>query len=160
MELIDTDWEIHPVFPQLIPASFVFLFRWRVHSRRQRDCCSSSAFMSCLQSPCALSLTTQKNNVRAKSTPKNAPSSEPPTPRCRSASRKGSHGGRSPSGKPTDSRAVTKPCDCWHPPECPFFFSQNRLVNSAKSAHSRTGRLMNNLAKGPKRVMTKVQLLL
>ena len=37
------------------------------------------------------------------------------------------------------------------------FTSQNRVVNSAQSAHSRTGRLKNNQTKSRKRVVTKVQ---
>ena len=66
---------------------------------------------------------------RAKSTPKTAPPSEPPTPRGRSASRKRRLRGRSPSGK-TDRQ----PC-------------LNRGVNSAQSAHFRTGRMRNNPTK-------------
>ena len=66
------------------------------------------------------------NHELAKSTPKTAPSSEPPTPRGRSASRKRNLRGRSPSGKTNRQPCIdflqgscTKLlCDYWHPPEC------------------------------------------
>ena len=73
------------------------------------------------------------SDERAKSTPKTTPSSESPTQRGRSASRKGTLGGRSPSGK--SNRQPCKdflkgiytelPCDSWHPPECQFCKSES-----------------------------------
>ena len=64
----------------------------------------------------------------AKPTPKTAPSSEPPAPRGRSASRKRSLRGWSPSRKfdrqPCKDYLkgiyTNSPCDCGHPPECQF----------------------------------------
>ena len=74
-----------------------------------------------------------ESNDRAKPTPKTTPSSEPPTQRGRSASRKGSFRGRSQSGK--SNRQPCKnflkgtrtelPCDYWHPPECQFHESES-----------------------------------
>ena len=66
----------------------------------------------------------------AKPTPKTAPSFEPPTPRgrSRSASRKRSLRGRSPSGRPIDSRAKTSSkvaLNYRHPPECQFCKSES-----------------------------------
>ena len=51
---------------------------------------------------------------RAKSTPKTAPSSEPPTPRGRSACKDFLKGNCSKF-----------PCDCSHPPECQFYKSES-----------------------------------
>ena len=67
-------------------------------------------------------------NERAKPTVKTAPSSEPPTPRARSASRKWNLRCRSPSGKANrqpcrdflKGTCTLLPCDDWHPPECQF----------------------------------------
>ena len=80
---------------------------------------------------------------RAKQTKKNDPPSEPPTPRGRSASRKRSIRGRSPSGK--TSRQPCKnfvkgtctelPCDCWHPPECQFFKSESGCKFGAECSY-------------------------
>ena len=98
------------------------------------------------------------SDERAKSTPKTTPSSEPPTQRGRSASRKRILRGRSPSGK--FNRQPCKDflkgicakwlCDNWHPPE-----SQNRVVHSAISGRFRTGRVRNNQIKRRKRVGDK-----
>ena len=68
----------------------------------------------------------------AKSTPKATPSSEPPTQRGRSASRKGTLRGRTPSGRSNRQQCkdflkdiCTKlPCDNGHPPECQFYKSE------------------------------------
>ena len=70
---------------------------------------------------------------RAKTTPKTAPPSKPPTQRGRSASKKKSLRGRSPSGK--FARPLCKEylkgictkslCDYWHPPECQFYTSES-----------------------------------
>ena len=74
-----------------------------------------------------------EGHERAKPTPKTAPPCEPPTPRGRSASRKRSLGGRSPSGKTNRQPCknflkgiCTKSlCDYWHPPECRFYKSES-----------------------------------
>ena len=68
-------------------------------------------------------------NERAKPTVKTAPSSKPPTPRRRSASRKRNFRGRSPSGKTNrqpckdflKGTCTRLPCDDWHSPECQFY---------------------------------------
>ena len=99
-------------------------------------------------------------NKRAKSTPKTTPSSEPPTQRGRSASRKGILRGRSPFGKSNRQPCkdflkgicATFLCDNWHPPQ-----SQNRVVHSAISGRFRTKRVRNNQIKSRKRVVTKLQ---
>ena len=70
---------------------------------------------------------------RAKSTPKTAPSSEPPTQRGGGASRKENLRGWSPSGKfdrqPCKNFlkgiCTKSPCDSWHPPECQFYKSES-----------------------------------
>ena len=90
-----------------------------------------------------------ESDDRAKLTPKGAPRFEPPTPSGRGASRRRSLRGRSQSGKFNRQRCknflkgtCTKlPCDFWHPPGCQFFLNEIRVVNSAQSAHFRTGRL-------------------
>ena len=69
---------------------------------------------------------------RAKPTPKSAPPSEPPTQRCRSASRKKNLRGRSPSGRFARQPCrdflkgicTKSPCDYWHPPESQFYKSE------------------------------------
>ena len=71
---------------------------------------------------------------RATPTPKNAPPSEPPTPRGRSASRKKNLRGWSPSGKFARQLCgdylkgiwIKSPCDYWHPPECQFYSTELR----------------------------------
>ena len=102
---------------------------------------------------------------RAKPTPKTAPSSEPPTPRGVEVRReKRSLRGRSLSGKTNrqpcknllKGTCAELPCDYWHPPNVSLK-SQNRVVNSAKSIHFRTGMLRNNQIKGRRRVVTKVK---
>ena len=73
-----------------------------------------------------------ESHDRAKPTPKASPSSDPPTPRGRSASTKRSLRRRSPSGKSNRQpcRDVLKgtctksPCDYWHPPKCQFCKSE------------------------------------
>ena len=47
-------------------------------------------------------------------------------------------------------------CERWHPPEC-LFTSPRVVVGLGKSAHSHIVRLMVSLAKGPKRMVTKMQ---
>ena len=47
-------------------------------------------------------------------------------------------------------------CEKWHPPECLFYKSEND-ADLCKSALMHTARLMNSLAKGSKRMVTKVQ---
>ena len=44
----------------------------------------------------------------------------------------------------------------WHPPECLFYKSKSGC-RFGKSAHMRIARLMNSPAKGPQRMVTKVQ---
>ena len=76
-----------------------------------------------------------ESHDRAKPTPKAAPSSEPPTPRSRSASRRRSLRGRSQSGKSNrqpcknffKSTCTKLPCDYWHPPECQFLQVRNGM---------------------------------
>ena len=73
------------------------------------------------------------SDERSKSKPKTTPSSEPPTQRGRSASRKGTLRGRSPSGRSNRQPCkdflkgiCTKlPCDNRHPPECQFSKSES-----------------------------------
>ena len=70
---------------------------------------------------------------RSQPTPKTAPPSESPTQRGRSASRKKSVRGRSPSGKFARQPCkdylkgicTKSACDCWHPPECQFYKSES-----------------------------------
>ena len=96
---------------------------------------------------------------RAKSTPKTAPSSEPPTPRGWSASRKKKPQMQKPVWE-DQSTAVQK--TSWKVLALNYLVtigilpngslkSQNRAVNSAQSAHFRTGRLRNNQTKGRKK---------
>ena len=67
-------------------------------------------------------------NERSKPTVKTTPSSEPPTPRGRSASRKRNLRGWSPSGKTNrqpcrdflKGTCTKSPCDDWHPPGSQF----------------------------------------
>ena len=75
VKVLGKNWMIHPVFPQSIPASFVFLscFVGEVHSRRQRVCCSAFASRHCvstlhpdtLRSECLHALATKKKEVVA-----------------------------------------------------------------------------------------------
>ena len=44
----------------------------------------------------------------------------------------------------------------WHPPECLFYKSENGC-RFGENALMRIARLKNSLAKGPKRMVTKVQ---
>ena len=74
-------------------------------------------------------------NERAKPTVETAPSSEPPTPRGRSASKKRNLRGRSASGKTNRQQCrdflkgtcTTLPCDDWHLPECQFCKTEIRM---------------------------------
>ena len=73
------------------------------------------------------------SDERAKSTPKTAPSSEPPTQRGVSSSRKRNLRGWSPSGKINrqpcrdflKGTCTKLPCDYWHPSECQFYKSES-----------------------------------
>ena len=130
--------------------------------RGQGECCQWKAKGQCSRGDqCSF---WHDGDERAKSTPKNAPSSEPPTQRGRDASRERNFRVRSLSTKSNRQpcRDLLKgictkvPCDNWHPPDVNFQ-SLNRIVNSAKSARFRTGRLRNNRIEGPRRVVTKVQ---
>ena len=77
---------------------------------------------------------------------------------------------RSPRGKSPSGRMFRWPCkdnlkgtctnsfcEKWHPPEC-LFYKTKSVCRFGTSACMHIVRLMNNLVKGPKRVMTKVQL--
>ena len=82
----------------------------------------------------------------------------------RNASRTRSRRGKSPSGRM--SRWPCKDylkgtcnnsfCEKWHPPEC-LCYKTKSGCRFGKSARMHIVRLMNNLVKGPKRMMTKVQ---
>ena len=82
----------------------------------------------------------------------------------RKSSRTRSPRGRSPSGR--TSRWPCKDyfrgtcnnsfCEKWHPPEC-LFYKTMSSCSFEESARMHIVRLMNNLVKGPKRMMTKVQ---
>ena len=100
---------------------------------------------------------------RAKSTPKTAPFSEPPTQRGGSASRKKNLRGPSPSGK--FARQQYKDNLKFAPNHLVTvgilpnvnFISLNRVVKSAIGARLCTGSLKVNLAKSRKRMVTIVQ---
>ena len=100
-------------------------------------------------------------NKRAKMTQPNPSPSSFMQQNERNASRTRSPRGRSPSGtivlqgylKGTCTNSF---CEKWHPPECMFYKSESG-VNLEKSALVPIARLMNSLAKGLKRMVTKVQ---
>ena len=102
---------------------------------------------------------------------KRAISAQPnPSPRSstqqsvKNASRTRSLRGRSPSGKMArlpckdyfKGTCTTPFCEKWHPPECLFYKSEN-VCRFGENALMRIARLMNSLAKGLKRMVTKVQ---
>ena len=101
---------------------------------------------------------------RAKSTQPNPSPRSSTQQSVKNASRTSSPWGRSPSGKlarlPCKDYlkwiCTTPFCEKWHPPEYLFYKSENgcRFV---KSVLMRIARLMNNLAKGFKIMVTKVQ---
>ena len=103
-------------------------------------------------------------NKRGKSSQPNSSPSSSTKQNERNASRTRSLRGRKPSGKmfrwPCKDylkETCTNPfCEKWHPPECLFLQDQEWLPVWWKSAHMHTVRLMNSLAKGLKRMMTKV----
>ena len=85
--------------------------------RRQGVCCQWKAKGQCSRGDhCSFR---HDNYELAKPTPKTAPSSEPPTPRGRSASRKRNIRGRSRNF--LKGTCTELPCDYWHPPECQFY---------------------------------------
>ena len=100
--------------------------------RRQGVCCQWKAKGLCSRGDqCSFR---HEGHERAKATPKTAPSSEPPTPRGTSASRRRNLGGRSPSVKTNRQPCKNflkgtctkkKLCDYLHPPECQFFKSES-----------------------------------
>ena len=84
---------------------------------------------------------------------------------CENASRTRSPGGRSPSGRmsrpavqgsPQRKVAPLQFCVEWHPPEC-LFYKTKGGCRFGESARMHIARLMNSLAKGLKRLVTKVQ---
>ena len=72
--------------------------------------------------------------------------------------------GRSPSGRMSrwpckgylKGTCTTPFCEKWHPPECLFYKSENGC-RFGENALMLTARLMNSLAKGLQRMVTKVQ---
>ena len=82
----------------------------------------------------------------------------------RNASRTRSPRGKSPSGRMSrwpckdylKGTCINSFCEKWHPPEC-LFYKTKSGCRFGKSARMHIVRLMNNLVKGPKRMMTKVQ---
>ena len=124
------------------------------------DCCQLKAKGQCSRGDqCSFR---HHGHERAKPTPKTAPSSEPPTPRGRSASRKGTLIGRSSYGKTnrqpckkcSQGTSTTLPCDCWHRPECQFQKSESGCKFGKKVLVSA---LEGWVMKGRRRVVTKVQ---
>ena len=104
------------------------------------------------------------NNKRAKSTQPN------PSPNSfmqqdeKKASRTPSPREKSPSGRMSrwpckdylKGTCTNSFCKKWHPSECLFYKNKNGC-RFGKSAHMHIVSLMNNLIKGPKRMMTQVQ---
>ena len=103
-------------------------------------------------------------NKRSKLTQPNLPPSSFMQQNERKASRTRSPRGKSPSGRMSrwpckdylKGTCNNSSCKRWHPPECLFYKNKNGC-RFGKSAHSHIVRLMNNLVKGTKRMMTKVQ---
>ena len=57
----------------------------------------------------------------------------------------------------TSKELCTTPfCEKWHPPEC-LFYKSEKGCRFGESALMRIARLMNSLAEGLKRMVTKVQ---
>ena len=83
----------------------------------------------------------------------------------RNASRTRSPRGRSPSGKMArlpckdylKGTCTTPFCEKWHLPECLFYKCEKKNADLVKNALMRIARLMNSVAKGLKRMVTKVQ---
>ena len=101
---------------------------------------------------------------RAKSTPPNSSPRTSTQQNVRNASRTRSPRGRSPSGKMArlpcmhhlKGTCTTPFCGKWHLPECFFYKSENDAY-LVESARMHIARLMNSVAKGLKRMVTKVQ---
>ena len=87
-----------------------------------------------------------------------------PNPSPSSLSRTRSPRGKSPSGRMSrwpckdylKGTCTNSFCEKWHPQEC-LFYKTKSGCRFGKSALMRIARLMNSLAKGPKRMVTKVQ---
>ena len=103
-------------------------------------------------------------NKRAKSTQPNPSPSSFMRQNERSAWRTRSPRGKSPSGRMSRwpckdylrGTCTNSFCEKWHPPE--FLFCKSEMnVDLGKSTLMRIARLKNSLAKGPKRMVTKVQ---
>ena len=104
-------------------------------------------------------------NKRAKSTQPNLSPRSPTRQSVRNASRTRCPRGKSPSGRMSwlpckdylKGTCTTSFCEKWHRPECLFYKSEKRVAGLGQSALMRIARLMNNLAKSPKWMVTKVQ---
>ena len=139
----------------------------RVKQREQRsrgDCWQWKANGQCSEGDnCSF---WQEMNKRAKSTQPNTSPRSSTRQNEKNASRTRSPKGRSPSGRMSrlpckdylKGTCTTPFCEKWHPPECLFCSTSPRMdVDLVKSALMRIARLMNSLAKGLKRMVTKVQ---
>ena len=104
-------------------------------------------------------------NKRAKSTQPNPSPRSSTQQSVKSASRTRSPRGRSPSGKMSrlpckdylKGTCTTPFCEKWHPPECLFYKSDNGCRFEEKVLLCTPPWLTNSLAKGLKRMVTKVQ---
>ena len=104
-------------------------------------------------------------NKRAKTTQPNLSPSSSTRQNERNASRTRSPRGKSPSGRMSrwpckdylKGTCTNSFCEKWHPPGCLFYKSESVDADLEKSALMRIVRLKNSLAKGPKRMVTKVQ---
>ena len=137
----------------------------RMKQREQRilgDCWQWEANGQCSQGDnCSFRHDTNK---RAKSTQPNPSPGSSTQQSVKNASRTRSPRGRSPNGRMSrwpckdylKGTCTNSFCEKWHPPEC-LFTSPRKDADLGKSALMRIARLMNSLAKGPKRMVTKVQ---
>ena len=106
-------------------------------------------------------------NKRAKMTQPNPSPNSFMQQNERNASRSRSPNGKSPSGRMSrwpckdylEGTRTNSFCEKWHPPQCLFYKTKSFFffADLWKSAHIHIVRLMSNLVKGPKRMMTKVQ---
>ena len=83
----------------------------------------------------------------------------------RNASRTRSPRGKSPSGRMSrwackddlKGTCTNSFCEKWHPPECLFYKTDSGCRFGEKCAYAHPPGFMNSLAKGPKRMVIKVQ---